>query len=1440
MLHSIIEFSIRNKLIIGLFTIALIGFGLYEATRLPIDAQPDITNNQVQVITVAPSLGATDIERLVTFPIEQANSNINGITEIRSFSRFGLSLVTIVFDDNTDVYWARQQVTERLQTVRDEIPDDIGTPELGPISTGLGEIYQYVVRPEAGYEDRYDVTELRTIQDWIVRRQLLGVQGVAEVSSFGGKLKQYEIAININKLQSFNLTINDLFTALENNNQNTGGAYIEKGPTVLYIRSEGLIGNEDDIANIAVATTTDGTPVLLKHVAAVKTGYATRYGAMTYNDRGEVAGAVVMMLKGANSNEVIKNVKERIEVIQQTLPEGVTIEPFLDRTKMVNNAIRTIETNLAEGALIVVFVLVLFLGNLRAGLLVASVIPLSMLFAIILMNLFGVSGNLMSLGALDFGLIVDGAVIIVEAVLHQLHQGNGYGARLSISQQEMNREVGKSATRMVNSAVFGQIIILIVYVPIFTLEGIEGKMFKPMAQTVSFALIGAFILSLTYIPMMSSLALSKKLTHKPGFSDRLMQRLENLHHKALQKVLHFPKTVMLLVVSLFVLAVLILSRLGGEFIPALEEGDFAVDTRVLTGSNLQTTIDYTQKAAHILKTEYPEVEKVVTKIGSGEVPTDPMPMEASDMMVILKDKKEWTSAETFPELAEKMSKSLEAVAGISTGFQFPVQMRFNELMTGARQDVVCKIFGEDLDSLAEYANRFGEIIKTVDGAQDLYVEPITGLPQVIVKYNRANIAQFGLNIVAVNRVVNTAFAGQSAGKVYEGEKRFDLVLRLDEKQRENLEDIRNLLIPTPRGSQIPLYQVADVSIQNGPAQIQREDAKRRIVVGFNVRGRDVQSIVNELQKKADLHVKLSPGYYITYGGAFENLNQAKNRLMVAVPVSLVLIFVLLFFAFHSIKESLLIYTAIPLSAIGGIFLLALRGMPFSISAGVGFIALFGVAVLNGIVLVAEFNRLKKTGEKDLYAIALNGTKTRLRPVLMTAFVASLGFLPMAVSRGAGAEVQRPLATVVIGGLLIATFLTLFVLPTLFIWFEKIKFPKWAFGKKSAMVTVLVLIQFPVFAQTITLGQAIDTAAKNNLSVKSSELLAEYYAKRKATSFNLPQAALTAELGQINSLQIDNKFGISQSFAFPTVYSRQKKLLEQEWHAAVLTVHLNRAEMRRSVTQLFYHILVWREQEKILNRTDSLYADFLEKATLRFEKGASNVLEKAAAEIQRENIAIQLKSLGNEIDLAKIQLQLLLNTAIRYEPVSEDLLIDVNPPLADMDAEAHPKVLLSAREVERANALLKLEKSKLLPNLSAGYSNQSFHDLNNNRFSSVEIGIGIPIFASGQKAQIKAEAQRVAFAENELVNQKTQWKTAYETVLSSYRTQRQIVDDYRTKQLPRARQVADAAKEQFDNGEIDYLDWVMLNNQATQIQNDYYLAVMLLNQSIITLQYLTSN
>lgn len=1015
-------------------TFALICIGVYEATKLPIDAVPDITNNQVLVITQAPSFGAQDIERLVTFPIEQANSNISGLKEIRSFSRFGLSLVTMVFNDDVDVYWARQQVAERLQQIQAQIPAGIGTPELGPVATGLGEIYQYVVKPKKGYESQYDATSLRTIQDWVVKRQLLGVKGIAEVSSFGGKLKQYQVVVDPDRLNAAGVTIYDVFDALEANNQNTGGGYIEKNATALYVRTEGLIGSKPDIENIAVKSVT-GTPLLIKDIAEVVEGNATRYGAVTYNDQGEVAGAVVMMLKGANSSEVIKNVKDRIEQIKKTLPEGIEIEPFLDRTKMVNNAISTVETNLLEGALIVVFILVIFLGNLRAGLLVASVIPLAMLFAIIMMNLFGVSGNLMSLGALDFGLIVDGAVIIVEAVMHQLGHSKHFKHLNKLTSAQMDGEVKTVAGKMMNSAVFGQVIILIVYLPIFTLEGIEGKMFMPMAQTVAFALLGAFILSITYIPMMCTIALSKNISHKTNLSDKVMIIIERFFQKSLRFFLQIPKLTISAVVLTFMVAIFVLTRLGGEFIPALEEGDFAVDTRVLTGSNLNTTVDFTQKAAHILLTKFPEVEKVVTKIGSGEVPTDPMPMEASDMMVIMKDKKEWTNAKSFDEMAEKMGKELEDVPGITAGFQYPVQMRFNELMTGARQDVVCKIFGENLDTLAKYAEKLGQLVNQVSGTQNLYVEAVTGVPQVIIHYDRNALAQYQVSIADVNKAVNMAFAGQTTGMVFEGEKRFDLVVRLKSNKRQNLEDAQNLLIPLKNGQQISLSKLANVAIEDGPNQIQREDAKRRIVVGFNVRGRDVQTIVQELQGKVAKEINFPTGYFVTYGGAFENLNQAKNRLMIAVPVSLVMIFLLLYFAFNSIRHSLLIYSAIPLSAMGGIFFLALRGMPFSISAGVGFIALFGVAVLNGIVLIAEFNRLKSEGWKDLRQIVLMGTKIRLRPVLMTALVASLGFLPMALSNGAGAEVQRPLATVVIGGLMIATFLTLVVLPILYMMFE---------------------------------------------------------------------------------------------------------------------------------------------------------------------------------------------------------------------------------------------------------------------------------------------------------------------------------------------------------------------------------------------------------------------
>lgn len=1444
MLNAIIRFSVKNKLIIGLLIIGLIGYGSYEITRLPIDAVPDITDNQVQVITVAPSYGATDIERLITFPIEQVNNNIPGLVEIRSFSRFGLSLVTIVFDDKTDVYWARQQVAERLQKVKDIIPKEIGTPELAPVTTGLGEIYQYVVRPEKGYENKYDATELRTIQDWIVRRQLLGVQGVAEVSSFGGKLKQYSIEIDPAKLFSYNITISDVFTALEKNNQNTGGAYIEKGATVLYIRSEGLAGSQEDIGNISIKRTNSGAPLFIRDVAEVKIGHATRYGAMTFNDEGEVAGAVVMMLKGANSSEVIRNVKDRIEQIQKTLPEGVKIEAFLDRTKMVGHAIGTVKTNLLEGALIVVFVLVLFLGNFRAGILVASVIPLAMLFAIIMMNMFGVSGNLMSLGALDFGLIVDGAVIIVEAVMHQLSHSKKFNSTYRLTGEQMDAEVNQSASKMMNSAVFGQIIILVVYLPIFTLQGIEGKMFKPMAQTVAFALLGAFILSLTYIPMMSALFLSKKIHHKQNLSDKFMIWLERIYQSALDKVLNFPKTVIAAALLLFASSILILRSLGGEFIPALEEGDFAVDTRVLTGSNLQTTIDYTQKAAHILKTRFPEVEKIVTKIGSGEVPTDPMPMEASDLMVILKDKEEWTSAKTFDELAEKMGEALKDVPGITTGFQYPVQMRFNELMTGARQDVVCKIFGEDLDSLAHYAQKLGKIINTVEGAKSLYVEAVNGLPQIIIQYNRAAIAQYNLSIADINKVVNTALAGQSAGMLFEGEKRFDIVVRLKGDQKKDVKDIQQLLIPTPSGSQVPLYQLANVEIKEGPNQIQREDAKRRIVVGFNVRGRDVQSIVNELQKKTEQQLKLPAGYYVTYGGAFENLNEAKQRLMIAVPVSLLLIFVLLYFAFGSVKQGLLIYSAIPLSAIGGILFLAMRGMPFSISAGIGFIALFGVAVLNGIVLIAEFNRLQKEGLHDVRRIVLMGTKIRLRPVLMTASVASLGFLPMALSNGAGAEVQRPLATVVIGGLIIATFLTLFVLPVLYIIFEKgIKMKKKKNGLPLSILLLLFCLQETATAQTpISLQAAIDTAVKNNLLLKNEQLVAQYKQLLIPSASVVPQTTVHAEAGQFNSIYTDTRFGLSQSFSFPKVYSTQKELLREEWKNSSLSTAVKEKELKQQVQSVFYQLAWLQEKEKLLQYADSLFNDFYKRTELRLQKGESNILEKATAETQLGQINIQRKQLQHDKAVLQLQFQILLNTTTAFIPAVQTLKMPVQ--LTSAEFSSHPSIILAQQQERIADATIKAEQSKLLPELSLGIFSTSIKGIGADdkyyssakRFQSVQLGVGIPVFARAQKAKINSAQFSKQIAANQTAISLQTLSSNYQKTLTLYKQHNETVTYFENTGLKNASLIIETANKQFRSGLINYLEWFMLVNQATAVKNDYVDAVRHLNESIIQLNY----
>jgi cobalt-zinc-cadmium resistance protein CzcA len=813
MLQAIIRFSIKHKLMVMLLVLMLIIKGLFELSRLPLDALPDVTSNQVQVITVSPALAAPEVERLVTFTIEQYCSNIQGIVEMRSISRFGLSVVTLVFDDQTDVYWARQQVAERLGYIKDEIPIGAGMPFMAPLTTGLGEVYQYILKPAPGYEKIYSLAELRSIQDWIVRRQLIRLPGVADVSSFGGKLKQYEVSFRSDILNSMGLTVADVYEALQKNNQNSGGAYIEKNDQVLFIRTEGFIKNKEEIENIVIKQTQSSTPLLIKHVANVQLGHAIRYGALVNGSAGEVAGAVVLMLKGANAMEVVASLKKKIEEIKHTLPEGVVLEPFYDRSKMVNRSMNTVKTNLLEGALIVVFVLVLFLGNIRAGLIVASVIPLSMLFAVCMMNFFNVSGNLMSLGALDFGLIVDGAVIIVEAVMHRMRHMVQKNGNTKLTQETINKEVADTSHKIMNAAVFGQIIILIVYLPILALVGIEGKMFRPMAQTVSFALIGAFILSLTYVPMASALFIGNSIGTKETLSDKLMNLLDRLYTPAMSSALRFPKTLIIGVVFILGIALWMINTLGGEFIPELEEGDFAVDIRLPTGSSLTSSVQAATSASQLLESKFPEVEKIVCRVGASEIPTDPMPIEMGDLIILLKPKKEWTSAKTYDELANKMSETLLGIPGLSAGFQFPVQMRFNELISGARQDVVVKLFGENLDTLAAYASKIGTVVQKVNGATDLYVESIIGLPQISIEYNRQAIANYGANIADLNQVIQTAFAGQEAGTIYENERRFALVMRLEAPQRTSLEDVRRLLIPTASGIQVPLYLLANVTIK---------------------------------------------------------------------------------------------------------------------------------------------------------------------------------------------------------------------------------------------------------------------------------------------------------------------------------------------------------------------------------------------------------------------------------------------------------------------------------------------------------------------------------------------------------------------------------------------------------------------------------------------------
>jgi cobalt-zinc-cadmium resistance protein CzcA len=1454
MIEKIIHFSIKNKLIIGLFVLALTVWGIYSLTRLPVDAIPDITNNQVQVISLAPSLAVEEVESTVTAPIEVAMANIPGIVELRSISRLGLSVVTVVFTDETDVYWARQQMNERLKEAEEAIPDGVAKIELAPVSTGLGEIYQYRLTVAKGYEHKYDPMALRTLQDWEVRRRMLGTAGVADVNSYGGYVKQYEVAVQPDRLRALNLTLADIFGALERNNENTGSAYIEKGQASYFIRGIGFVKTPDDIGKIVVKSSTTGIPVLIRDVATVQYGSSTRYGAFVV-DTAEAVGGVVMMLKGGNAREVVKNVEERIGSIRKSLPEGVNIEPFLNRSDLVDRAVSTVSRNLIEGALIVIFVLVLLLGNFRAGMIVASVIPLSMLFAIAMMRVFGVSGNLMSLGAIDFGLIVDGAVIIVEGVVHRIvhfHKLNPVVTRLS--QQQMDENVLTSARRMMSSATFGQVIILIVYLPVMALVGIEGKMFRPMAEVVTFALIGAAILSLTYVPMASALFMSKKTAHKPTVSGKLMDKLHAVYQPLIYKILNHKKAVLISSVVLFVFSLWLFSRLGGEFIPQLEEGDLAAGVITLQGGSLNNTVDAVKKANKILLDNFPEVKHTVCKIGAGEIPTDPTPMETGDYIITLKNKKEWTSAKTREELVEKMEEKLAVLAGVKFEFQQPIQMRFNELLSGSKQDIAIKIFGDDLPVLAEKAEQVERLIRKIDGVDDINVEKVTGLAQVQVVYDRDRLAQYGLSVAEANRVLRTAFAGTSAGVVYDREQRFALVVRLEKDYRQNLDDVKNLAVALPGGGQITLDQIAEVAVKSGPAQVSREDTHRRITIGFNVRNRDIKSVIDEVRRKVEAEITLPTGYFVAYGGQFQNLEAAKKRLAIAVPVALLLIFMLLYFTFRSVKQALLIYSAVPMAAIGGVLALWLRGMNFSISAGVGFIALFGVAVLNGIVLIAEFNRLEKEGIADIRERIFKGLHSRLRPVMMTAAVASLGFIPMAVSVSAGAEVQKPLATVVIGGLVTATLLTLFLLPVLYSVFitpRRFRLPR--FGKRAvATVVMAITLTCSSFAAgeksvKVDLKQALQLALEHHPSIRASEYELEALKAMKGAAWDIPKTTVEGEYGQINSYRKDNSFSLSQSLAFPTVYVNQSKLARENMKSGEWQLRSVQLDVATQVKRLYWQLVYLNARNALLVKQDSLYAGFRKAAELRAGLGETNRLEMITARSQEMETRNLIRQNRADKDIVINKLQMLLGVS---QPiiVADTVLRKIDlAPSAENAIESSPVLGYAKQQIAISSANKKLEISRLLPEFSLGYSNQTMIGTDNgsgllsgasDRFTGIKAGVSLPLWFGASSAKIRAARSSEKASRENADAIRNNLSTAYKNLLLECEKYGSSVDFYEKQAVKEADLIIDQATAAYRGGAMEYFDYIQSLGRALAIRQNYLDALNNYNQTMVEIEQIT--
>lgn len=1434
MFDAILRFSIKKKLFVGLTTLFLLIGGIYSMLTLPIDAVPDITNNQVQIVTISPTLAPQEVEQLITMPVEIAMSNIMNVTQIRSVSRFGLSVVTVVFKEDVPTLDARQLVNEQIQTVASEIPTELGMPEMMPITTGLGEIYQYVLKVAPGYEDKYDAMELRTIQDWIVRRQLSGIPGIVEINSFGGYLKQYEVAVDPDALFSLNITIGEVFEALNKNNQNTGGSYIEKLDRAYYIRSEGMISKTKDIEQVVI-TNRGGIPIHISDVGSVRFGAPKRFGAMTMDGDGECVGGIAMMLKGANANIVTGELEKRVEKIQKILPEGVSIEPYLNRSALVDRNISTVVNNLVEGAIIVFVVLIIFLGNVRAGLIVASVIPLAMLFAFIMMRIFNVSANLMSLGAIDFGIVVDGSIVILEGVLAHIY-GKQFRGR-TLTKKEMEEEVEKGASGVVRSATFAVFIILIVFFPILTLTGIEGKYFTPMAKTLVFCIIGALLLSLTYVPMMASIFLKRDIVAKPTFADRFFEQLNKVYKRALAFCLHFKWGTVSAAFIALAFSLFVFTKLGAEFIPTLDEGDFAMQMTLPAGSSLSQSIEVSNEAEKVLKDQFPEIKHVVAKIGTAEVPTDPMAVEDADVMIVMKPFKEWTSAKTRPEMVEKMKAALEPLSDKAEfNFSQPIQLRFNELMTGAKADIAVKLYGEDTHELYAKAKEASKFVEQVPGASDVIVEQTMGLPQLVVSYKRDKIARYGINIQELNTIVRTAYAGEASGVVFENERRFDLVVRLDQEKVADL-NLDKLFVRTNEGVQIPVSEVASIDLVNGPLQINRDETKRRIVIGVNVRGADIQQVVGEIQKTLDKNIKLKPGYYFEYGGQFENLQNAINTLLVVVPVALMLILLLLFFAFKNVTYTLVVFSTVPLSLIGGILALWLRGLPFSISAGVGFIALFGVAVLNGILMINHFNDIRK---RTMYSLSTNriiarGASHLLRPVFLTGLVASLGFVPMAIATSAGAEVQRPLATVVIGGLLVSTVLTLLIIPVFYkIVGSAATWKRTTAGKKFFFFFLLTALLLPLqlkAQEKVTLEQAIELAKQNHPRLKTATAAIRQAKAARGEVLELAPTEMAYSWGQLNGeLKKDKQWEVTQSLG------------------SLLTPFYKNVLVNRQVTSgNFYRQIVEKEVVAEVKRAwayylyatnlHAMYADQNKQAEqlqrmgeLRYQQGEITLLEKNMTSTMAADLRNRLFQAQEEEKLALARLNWTCYSDAPLMPADTAMIQFPTDYQIATYSEAHMNYYMS--KASEAQAQLGVERSRFFPELSFGYVRQDILPLKG--LNSWMVGVSFPIYFLPQASKVKQAKAAAFIAQTEAQANTRDLYNKVTELQANLRRQSESLRYYTTSALKEADELMKVADLQLQHSETNVTEFIQAVNAARDIRRGYIETVYQYN--IAALEY----